>query len=390
MKVTWNQQLVKKENKTLVLELIKNHSPISRADTAQKLGLNKGTVSSLVSELLEEQLITESGPGESSGGRRPVILLFNQNAGHTIGIDLGVNYILAVLTDLQGKIIFQINEKYHFLSFEDTFKLIQNTITTLIKKAPSSPYGVVGIGIGAPGIINIKGDIIVAPNLQWRNVPLKQLLESTFNIPVIVENEANAGAYGEKRFGIGQSLDNLIYVSAGIGIGAGIILNGDLYKGINGYSGEFGHMTIDFNGIECSCGNKGCWELYASEQSLLALAKKLDIGGQDEVKLEDIVLLAEQGNSSAVKLFNKIGYNLGVGIINIIHAFNPQQIIIGNRLVSAKKWIEESLLKVIRHHTLTFHQIDVEIVFSDLSIPVTALGVAAFSIENFISSKLQQ
>ncbi|MDP4087290.1 MAG: ROK family transcriptional regulator [Bacillota bacterium] len=390
MGVTWNQQLVKKENKTLVLKLIKNHSPISRADTAQKLGLNKGTVSSLVAELLDEQLITESGPGESSGGRRPVMLLFNQNAGYTIGVDLGVNYILAVLTDLQGNIICQKNEKNESHSFEDTFKLLKTIISSLIKKAPTSPYGVVGIGIGAPGIINMNGDVVLAPNLQWRNLSLKQKLEDCFNIPVIVENEANAGAYGENKFGIGQNLVNLIYVSSGIGIGAGIILNGDLYKGINGYSGEFGHMTIDFNGIECSCGNKGCWELYASEQSLLNLAQKLDLGDKGNLTLDDLITLAEEGNTSVIELFNIIGHNLGVGIINIIHAFNPQKIIVGNRLVHARQWMEDSILKVIKQHTLTFHQSDVEISFSDLSIPVTALGVAAFSIENFIDAKLQE
>lgn len=199
MHITWNQQLVKKENKSLCLNLIKNNAPISRADIAQQTGLTKGTVSSLVSELINEQLIYESGHGESSGGRRPVMLLFNEKAGYSIGIDLGVNYLLGILTDLQGNIIYRINEKYVNLSYEDTLQIIKKIITLLIDTAPNSVYGVIGIGIGAPGITNMDGDILFAPNLDWNNVSLKSHLEEEFHLPVLVENEANAGAYGEKN-----------------------------------------------------------------------------------------------------------------------------------------------------------------------------------------------
>ncbi|MFB9759772.1 ROK family protein [Ectobacillus funiculus] len=389
MQMIWNQQLVKKENKSIVLNLIMNNSPISRADIAQTSGLNKGTVSSLVAELLEEQLIYESGPGESSGGRRPVMLLFNQAAGYSIGLDLGVNYILGVLTDLHGNIVTTKNEKYTNISFDDTLNRVKSVISFLIDAAPLSPYGIVGIGIGAPGILNKEGDILLAPNLGWKNVSLTAALETTFNIPVIVENEANAGAYGEKKFGLGQPFDDLIYVSAGIGIGTGIIINGELYKGINGYSGEFGHMTIDKDGIQCRCGNKGCWELYASEQSLLSKANEMNLGIMNDVNLGEILLLAQNGEQTAIQLLKEVGQNLGLGIINIIHAFNPQQIIVGNRLAAARQWIEPQVRNVIDKFTLSFHQTDIKVSFSNLSLPSSALGVAAFSTEAFLKSKLQ-
>ncbi|WP_400242744.1 ROK family protein [Niallia sp. JL1B1071] len=391
MHVSWNQQLVKKENKSLCLYLIKNNAPISRAEIAQQTGLTKGTVSSLVSELIDEQLIYESGHGESSGGRRPVMLLLNQHAGFSIGIDLGVNYILGILTDLQGKISYRINEKYVNLTFEDTLKIIKNIITTLMNNAPESPYGVIGIGIGAPGIINMEGDILLAPNLGWKNVSLKNPLEELFNLPVLVENEANAGAYGEKRFGLGlgQPYQNLIYVSAGIGIGAGIIIDGGLYKGSLGYSGEIGHMTIQKDEMECRCGNKGCWELYASEQYLLTKASEWKLGDKDQVHLNDLIELANLGNKLAINLFNEVGDHLGAGIINIIHTFNPEQIIIGNRLTLAKKWIEPRVKKMISNHTLPFHQSELAIHFSDIDFSSSALGAAAFSTENFLRFMLQ-
>jgi len=182
---------------------------------------------------------------------------------------------------------------------------------------------------------------------------------------------------------------NLIYISVGIGIGAGIIINGELYSGFNGYSGEVGHMTIDKNGIKCRCGNKGCWELYASEQSLLSKANQLQLGSSEEISLGEILSLAEKKDPSVLALLEEIGQNLASGIINIIHAFNPQQIIIGNRLASAKKWIEPQVQHAIKTFTSPFHQTDINVNFSDLSLPVSALGASAFSSENFLKSKLQ-
>ncbi|MBY0096877.1 ROK family transcriptional regulator [Mesobacillus maritimus] len=389
MQITWNQQLVKKENKAIVLNLIMQNSPISRADAAQMSGLNKGTVSSLVSELLEEQLIYESGPGESSGGRRPVLLLFNQKAGYSIGIDLGVNYIFGVLTDLQGEIVVEKSVVNNHPEYSNTLEQVNKVINALIKAAPPSPYGVVGIGIGAPGVVNKEGVILLAPNLGWKNVSLKKDIESTFNIPVIVENEANAGAYGEKRYGVGKEFDNLIYVSVGIGIGSGIILNGELYKGINGYSGEVGHMSIDVNGPRCRCGNFGCWELYASEKALLNKAKEIGLDLKENHTLSDIIDLARNENPAALALLKEIGKKLGQGMINIIHTFNPQQIIIGNKLAAVQTWIAPYVQEVIDEYTLPYHQMDIQVNFSDLSLPASALGVAAFTTENFLKSQLQ-
>ncbi len=299
---TWNQSVVKKGNKTIVLETIMTFSPISRAKIANVTGLNKGTVSSLVQELLDEKLIDESGPGESSGGRRPVMLLFNQVAGYSIGIDIGVNYLLGVLTDLQGNICKEHLVKFSNLSYEEMKSKLFDTIDLLRSSAPSSPYGIIGIGIGVPGIVNNEGEIILAPNLGWKNVDLQTVLHEKYDVPILIDNEANAGAYGEKRFGVGQSFNDIIYVSIGIGIGVGLILNGELYKGNNGFSGELGHMTIEVHGENCRCGSKGCWELYASEQALLKRAERLGIQAPNnqEISLEDLLMLAEDGHKDAI------------------------------------------------------------------------------------------
>lgn len=389
---TWNQHVVKRANKTLVLETIKKNSPISRASIASQTGLNKGTVSSLVSELLDDHLIYESGPGKSSGGRRPVMLLFNKVAGYSIGIDLGVNYILGILTDLDGNIVTEKLINFHDLTYEEIESKLFSFIDYLTHQAPRSPYGIIGIGVGVPGTVDKNGSILLAPNLGWEQIDLKKAIQTTYDIPVIIENEANAGAYGEKKFGVGSNKRNIIYVSVGIGIGVGLILNGSLYKGQNGYSGELGHMTIKADGEACSCGNKGCWELYASERALIHQAEEigLSLPSRKEHALEKLLILAEQGDEKVILLFKEIGDCLGVGINNIINSFNPELVIIGNRLAQAKQWIETPLHERVARQALWFQQNDLEITFSDLSTHSTALGVAAFSIENFLKVSIKK
>ncbi|TFJ93090.1 ROK family transcriptional regulator [Lentibacillus salicampi] len=378
----WNQNTIKNGNKTLVLETIMNHSPISRASIADKTGLNKGTVSSQVSELLDEDLIYEQGPGKSSGGRKPVILLFNEVAGYSIGIDIGVNYIFGILTDLKGNICQEKSLTFNKLSFDEIKEKLFEIVDCLITSAPSSTYGIVGIGIGVPGATNKNGKVLLAPNLGWQNIDLKTIVENRYDCPVIIENEANAGAYGEKKFGTG--VDDIIYVSIGVGIGVGLILNGDLYQGNDGFSGEMGHMTIQADGKTCRCGNDGCWELYASEQALINKADQFGLEMADENDiLQEMVGMAEDGDQEAINLFKTIGDYMGVGLINIINSFNPQQVIIGNRITAAKKWVEQPLLEKVNKNALWFQQNHLEINFSELSGYTTALGVAAFSTENF-------
>ncbi|KGA97523.1 xylose repressor [Alkalihalobacillus alcalophilus ATCC 27647 = CGMCC 1.3604] len=387
---TYNQHVVKQRNKSLILNSIKNSYPISRAALANQTGLNKGTVSSLVSELLEEELILESGPGISSGGRRPVMLLFNQAAGYSIGIDIGVNYVLAILTDLQGKICYEKQIEIHELTFSETTEVLFNVIDDLFAAVPKSPYGIVGIGIGVPGTVSKDGEILLAPNLNWKNINLKSVIEQKYNLPVTIHNEANAGAYGEKKFGAGQEFTNLIYISGGIGIGVGLILNNQLYLGQNGLSGELGHMTINTDGPPCNCGSKGCWELFASEKALLQSARNEGITTPDNshLSLESLIALAESGDAKTIELIHKLGRNLAIGLNNIINIFNPEQIIIGNRLASLQKWLSEELKIQLEQSSLTNHQANLNLQFSELEKRSAALGVAAFSTENFIKINL--
>ncbi|MEK8129194.1 ROK family transcriptional regulator [Paenibacillus filicis] len=371
-----------------MLETIKNKSPLSRSQISELTGLHKGTVSSLIHELIEEDLVFEIGEGISSGGRRPVMLLFNQQAGYAIGVNLGVNFILAVLTNLQGEVLEEKMTYFEHTSVDVVIPQLIEAIQTMIDRAPESRYGIIGIGIGVPGVLDDKGTILLAPNLGWENLDLYRIVTEAFNTPVIIENEANAGAIGEKEFGVGIGDSNLIFVSLGIGIGTGILLNGEIYRGVSGFSGEMGHFIIETNGKKCKCGSKGCWELYASENALIEQARQLFAGEPNGQALDinDLVAMADAGSAKVIHLFNQIGEYIGIGIANIINMFNPELIVIGNRLAVAEKWIKNPIMRIVEQSTLPFTRRQLKISFSSPATDSIAVGAAYTATKSFFSN----
>jgi glucokinase-like ROK family protein len=385
MKLTGDQMLVKRMNKALVLDTIMQHAPLSRADISAKIGLNKASVSSLVNEWLAEQLVLETGLGESSGGRKPMMLLFNERAGYAVGIDLGVNYISAILTDLTGEILYRKRIDLHTHQPGAVTHLLIQLIHEVAQEAPPSPYGVIGVGIGLPGIVDEQGSILSAPNLGWNGVSLRQLLTETMPVPIMIDNEANVGALGEKQFGCGRTASQLIYISAGIGIGTGLIMNHQIYRGTSGFSGELGHMTIQADGgLLCSCGNRGCWEMYASEQALLKRAvHEIKQFSAKTLDIHALVSSAEANQPDVLRLFSDIGRYLGIGIASTINVFNPEMIIIGNRLSIAKQWLQDSLHESVLQHSLSYHRERVRLEFAALGLDSAALGAASMAISKF-------
>ncbi|MFB5678644.1 ROK family protein [Paenibacillus terreus] len=383
MNVTGDQALVKKLNRSIVLDTIRLHAPLSRAQVSAHTGLNKATVSNLVSELMTDQLVRETGPGESSGGRKPLMLLFNRGAGYAIGLELSVSYVKGVLTDLEGHIVEERDAALEVTDVTSVLDTMRSMIHQLIQTAPSSPHGIVGIGVGVPGMVDAKGTVLFAPNLGWDNTELRQPLEQEFGLPVTVDNEANAGALGELHYGMAaddrQQPRHLVYISVGSGIGSGIIMDGKPYKGAWGYAGETGHMSIAWDGLQCSCGSQGCWELYASERAYDHTAYSLPSRSTGQ-----LLELASQGNEAARRLYEEIGMYLGIGITNIVNSFNPELIIIGGHLSEARQWLEPSLQSKVAERTLPYHRRELNVRFSQLGSRSTVLGSAYSAISAYL------
>lgn len=381
MKVTGDQALVKKINKSIILHTIRMHSPVSRAKVSGMTGLNKATVSNLVAELCGQELVTEAGPGESSGGRKPLMLHFNEMAGSVIGIELRVKQLKAVLCNLGGGILHEQECVLEAHDFPYVLEQMQQMISGLIAAAPPSPYGLVGIGVGVPGMVDEQGVVLFAPNLGWEMVDLRSILESAFAVPVTIDNEANAGAQGELNFGAARDVRHLLYISAGSGIGSGIIIGGELYKGARGYAGETGHMTIEAEGKPCSCGSRGCWELYASEKTYdnpgLSLPARTTTG---------LVRYALEGHEETLRHLNSIGEYLGIGVTNLINSFNPELIVIGGALSEAEPWLGEPLRRVVAERTLPYHKQQLEITFSTLGGRGTMIGAGFSAVMHFLGN----
>ena len=379
MKITGDQTLVKKINMSIVLDTIRRYGSLSRIRVSEMTGLNKATVSNLVLEMLDNYLLEEIGPGKSSGGRKPTMLVFHRTAGHAIGIELSVTHLTGILTDLEDQIVAEYSIRLLHRDFPFVLEEMNKAIRSLMLQAPSSPHGIVGIGVGVPGMVDEYGTILFAPNLGWEKIPLKAILEETFSIPVTIDNEANAGAEGELHYGAGIDVRHLIYISAGMGIGSGIIIDGELYKGARGYAGETGHMTIESNGRKCSCGNRGCWELYASEIAYDDQSKHLPARSTRE-----LIPYALQQEADILNLYTEIGRYLGIGITNIVNSFNPELIIIGGPLADAKDWLETSLQNVVAERTLPYHRNQLQIQFSALGSRSAMLGASYAAVSLFL------
>ncbi|MFP7700328.1 xylose repressor [Bacillus velezensis] len=375
-----DQAFVKKVNQKLLLNEILKNAPISRAKLSEMTGLNKSTVSSQVNTLMKENLVFEIGQGQSSGGRRPVMLVFNKKAGYSVGIDVGVDYVNGILTDLEGTIVLDQHHHLECSSPEITKDILIEMILHFIANMPQSPYGLIGIGICVPGLIDKNQKIVFAPNSNWRDIDLKSFIQKKFNVPVFIENEANAGAYGEKVFGAAKNHDNMIYASIGTGIGIGVIINNDLYRGVSGFSGEMGHMTIDFNGPKCSCGNRGCWELYASEKALLTSLQTKE----KKVSTQDIIDLAHLNDIETLHALQNFGFYLGIGLTNILNTFNPQAIILRNSIIESHPMVLHSIKSEVSSRVYSHLDNSYELLPSILGKNAPALGMSSIVIDHFL------
>ncbi len=387
MNINVDAAAMRRINRSTVLQLLRDNRTTSRIDIAQITGLNKATVSYIVDELIKDQLVEEIGYGSSSGGRKPVLIKFNANAAYAIGIDIQISQMTTIVTNARGDIIYKRNRRIRFHEEETTYKahildVIQSEVDTATLSVPKSPYGITGIGIAMPGIVNFKtGYIHYLPNVQIANWDFLYDIQKKISIPVYIDNDANCGAWCEfsRR---NNRLKNLIHLHVGIGIGAGLILDGQIYRGKDGLAGEFGHMTISAMGLECACGNYGCFEEYASERSLVRYIR--ESGGEkpsisdDSTFIDHLLYEAQHDNRVYIRAFHTLGQYLGIGIANIVNGLNPDQVTIGGAISRAATFILPEVERVLHHRAILANKgIDLTIATNDAA----AIGASLLVID---------
>lgn len=369
---------IKTNNKKRIINLLSKERELTKLDISRKLDISVPTVTTIVGELRDEGIVEEAGMATSTGGRKPVIIRFLPDSRYSIGIDLGRNYIRAVLTDLDSKIIEDRQRELTAITEKEVLNVIKTVIEDLLDSRPDIKGRLLGIGLSLPGIVNEKEVTLeVATNFRLKNISFKELHEH-FNLPVYLENEANAGALAESKLGIARDLNNLLYVSITEGIGGGIFINNDMYRGSSRRAGEIGHMCIAKDGRQCNCGRKGCWETYASSRALIN-----DYNDKSKDKVRNISELIEKfkaGETIAVQTIEQYIENLAEGIQSLIFIFNPDYIVIGGDISQFSDVFNSKLSGRIFGNNEFYKEGDVKILFSGLRGDSNILGAALIPI----------
>jgi len=340
-------------NRSAILELIRRESPISRTMIAKRLDASLPTVMRIVDELVAEDLVRPQGTTEWSGGRRRSLLEFNAEGHVVVGIDLGGTKMFGAIADLGGNILDEVDISRHGTSGEESYDRLVELIDTLLASSKLKGRRIRGIGVGAPGITQHKEGIVNwAYTLNWRDYPLKAKLVGRYGLPIVVDNDVNLAALGELWFGAGQNAQNMVLIAIGTGIGAGIIIDGALYRGAREASGEIGHIIPGREFLGKQYAEFGALESWASGTGIAERARQALNGQRDPANLEsllaeDVFDAARQGEEWAQAVIDETVDYLAIAIANISVSFDPELIVLGGGVTRSADLLVEPILRRI-------------------------------------------
>jgi N-acetylglucosamine repressor len=381
-----------------ILSLIHSRVALSRAELVKLTGLSAGLISAIVRRLIIDGQVIESGLEPSKLGRRRVALKLSPGTSYTVGVEIGTFFLRAVVNDLAGNVCHS-GEARTILAegfasvMERCYKLIDEAIIA----AGISRDSLVGIGIAHSGVVDSnRGLVLSFPRpgqmAEWRNVPLRDMVEERYKVPCIVEDSVRMAALAERQIGAATDLSDFVYIRIGMGIGACIFIDGEPYRGAGGSAGEFGHMTVDENGPLCFCGNNGCLSAMASCSAIIqAVSSALSKGVQSRVQevsghqlnrihIEMILQAALENDSLAFRVLNDAAVHIGVGLADVVNLLNPAVVIFSGPLFqSDPQFMVEAIQRIVRQRALEKAANDVKLVVSSLGPDAAALGAARFT-----------
>ncbi len=333
-------------NKQIVLNYVRVRSPISRADIARETSLQRSTVSAIVDDLVADGMIEEIGTGDSTGGRKPTLLQLRTGTPIAIGVDITPRETTVVLADLGGNLL----RKETFPTSSDIEYMNEQILAKVSAYARDNSEYDLEVGISIPGIADqINGNIVYIPYFGWTNWDIgKQITEKT-SLPVVIDNDANAVALAELWFGadVTRKTRNFIVVLIAEGIGTGIIIDGQIYRGDGGAAGEFGHMFVGENApVKCSCGRRDCWEAHASEKAIIQ--RYGSSNGSGPISIDNFTGLALNGERNALSVIKETATYIGIGISNLIVGFSPESIVVSGSIVKAWDLISDEIHQLAR------------------------------------------
>ena len=391
-----------------LLALIHENHNTSRIELAKMSGASAGSMTTMVQRLIRKGLIVESGKGSASLGRKPISLSLRSDLGSAVGVDLGSFLTRVVVTDVLGNVSYKSEMETRMAEGRDS--VITRTFDAVHKaiKETGVDGALKGVGMAHSGVIDVqKGVVLCFPRpgqmTQWRNVPLRGMLEEEFGVPSVLDDSARMMAIAEKHFGLGKDLNDFLFIEVGMGIGASIFIDGKLYRGPGGSAGEFGHMTVDENGPLCSCGNTGCLEAVASCAAIIHAVKnaiqrgvnskvtELVEGSLQRISVEVIVQAAKQSDTLSFRVLHEAISRIGVMLADVINLLNPSFVVFAGPLFRhGGDFLLDQLKDVIRRRALEKSATEAKLSISTLGSEAAALGAARFVSEQVLESLYQE
>jgi len=358
-------QNIKNFNKHSAVDLIRFASNgISRTELAEQMGLTRAALTMIVNDLLENGVILEAESRAAPNGRPPVVLEINPKGGMVAAVDMGASHMNIALADLSAKII---GEKYLPFDIRQGPQVcltqVSDSLKALLEEHGFSLSQVMAVGIGVPGPVITDAGMVISPPIMpgWDKYPIRDTLEKEWGCSISLNNDAELGALGEWAYGAGRGERNLAYIKVGSGIGAGLIINQQIYGGTTGSAGEIGHITIEENGPLCTCGNRGCLEAFAGGNAIALQAKKTVASGKrtllssipsENLTAQEVSKAARRGDLPSQEIIMRAGTFIGIAIAGLVNLFNPGAVIIGGGVALSGDMLTTSIRQAVRERSL--------------------------------------
>ncbi len=398
-----SNQNIKNFNKHSAIDLIRfAMTGISRTDLAEQMGLTRAAVTLIVNDLLENGVILEAESRAIPNGRPPVVLEINPKRGLVAAVDMGATHVNIALSDFSAKIMEEISLPFDIkLGPQVCIAEVKRILQELLNRYGISISEIMAVGVGVPGPVIKDAGMVMSPPIMpgWDRYPIRKTLENEWGCPVSLNNDAELGALGEWAYGAGRGETNLAFIKVGSGIGAGLIINQQIYGGTTGSAGEIGHITIDENGPLCTCGNHGCMEAFAGGNAIALQARKMVESGKrtllsnipsKDLTAQDVADCARRGDLPSQEIIMRAGTFIGIAIAGLVNLFNPSTVIIGGGVAQAGDLLTTPIRQAVRERSLRASERSVHITTAMLGQRSSLIGATVQAINIAIHDAIER
>ncbi|HEX2293650.1 MAG TPA: ROK family transcriptional regulator [Gaiellaceae bacterium] len=381
-----DQTTVRRTNLGVVLRHVAAAGSRSRAQIAAGTGLTRGTVSSLVAELIDLELLRETGTCQPHGIGRPGVVLELADVLVGIGLEVNVDYVAVSVEDLTGAV------RYEKRSYRENrgsapgpvLDRLARTARAALDAAAREDLRPIGFSVAVPGLVEeASGTLVFAPNLGWENVPVAAELEARLGVPVHVENESNLAALAEHWTGAAVGIDDFVCVFGEVGVGGGVVLGGRLFRGTHGFGGEFGHVSVDAGGRQCACGSRGCVETVVGQESIAAAAG-ISISGRTRKLTDELVRRAEAGEGDVLRALDDAGRWLGIALASTFNVLDLQAVVLGGCFGPLSPWLVDEVRRTLEERSLAARSGSFAVLPSAFGDGAAVRGAAALSLHRVL------